>query len=293
VTHWWLPAVPRARVAWVRTGVYLFVIYDMFALVNDVVPHGYAPAALYRPTFFPRLLHLPAPNPVYVHVLQAVLIVATLVAATGRLPRLAGGIVAVGYLDWIFIGMSYGKVDHDHLALLVALAVLPTVGVARHRDPSLSREAGWALQCIQVAVVLSYFLAAVAKLRFAGWDWANGSIFTWAITRRGTSLARPLLHVPWVLTIGQWFLLAAELCSPAILFFRGRTRTAYLVFFLLFHLVTYLAITIHFLPLVICYLAFVPLERLPEAAKGSWRREYQRAGLSSRARLVRSSPGSR
>lgn len=263
VARWWTAPVPLARVALLRAVLYLYVIVDMFLFVNDVVPHGYAPE-FYKPLLIGRILPLPTPTPTLVQVLQWVLIAACLVAASGRLPRLAGWTVAVCFLEWLIIGMSYGKVDHDHLALIVAVLVLPTVGRARFRDPTPSEAAGWALRCIQVALILTYFLSAVAKSIRSGWPWgwANGAVFVWAISRRGSDVARNLLDHPEVLRLAQWGLVAVELLSPVVLFLKGRLLALAALFFLSFHLVTYLAIGIHFLPTVVCWLAFAPLERL-------------------------------
>jgi hypothetical protein len=245
VAGWWTTPVPLARAAVFRTIVYLFLLYDIFVLVNDVVPHGYAPE-LYQPLFIGRLLPLPPPSPALVHGLQIVLVVGALIAATGRLPRLAGWVVAVCYLEWLIIGMSFGKVDHDHLALLVALWVLPTVGKARFTDSTQSEAAGWAF-----------------RVRNGGpFTWGGGAVFTWAIIRRGTDLVTWVLDYPWLLRIGQWVLLIAEFLSPVVLFLRGRALLLAVGFFVSFHLVTYLSLGIHFLPTVICWLAFFPLERI-------------------------------
>ena len=54
---------------------------------------------------------------------------------------------------WMLVAMSYGKVDHDRFAFLVALAVLPTVRRARHGDRSLNESAGWAIRVTQIAVI--------------------------------------------------------------------------------------------------------------------------------------------
>lgn len=59
----------------------------------------------------------------------------------------------------------------------------------------------------------------------------------------------------------QWLVLCAEACSPLMLWLRGRALYAYVGFFAMFHLTTYLTIKIHFLPLVVCLLAFLPLEQ--------------------------------
>jgi hypothetical protein len=262
VRAWWFPAEPVRRVAVLRAVVYLFVPFDLFVLVNDIVPHAYGPAILYKPLLIPQLLHLPAPVPWYAQTLRVVLIVGALVAASGRLPRLAGWTVAVGYFHWILIGFSYGKVDHDHLAFVVALFVLPLAGTARGRVGERSEAAGWTLRCIQVAAICTYFLSAFAKLRYGGWGWANSATFYWALTRRATGLGERLLDHPGLLVPAQWGLLVMELLTPAVLFLRGRPRLAAIGVLLSFHLVTYLAIEIHFLPTMICLLAFLPLERL-------------------------------
>jgi hypothetical protein len=283
---WWLTPLPLARIAWLRTVLYLFVLYDATFLVN-VVPHGSVPAELYQPVLLPRVLGHPAPTPLWVHTLQIVLVTSAAVAATGRFPRLAGWTVALAYLDWQLIAMSYGKIDHDKLALLVAVWVLPTVGAARFRDRVWSEAAGFAIRSIQVAVVATYFLAAWAKMRWGGWGWANGATFTWAMSRRGTGIGRLLLEYPQLLRLSQWGVLAAEVVSPLLLVLRGRLLAAGLLFFGCFHLVTWLTIRIHFLPTVVCLVAFVPLERIPELA-GRLRRRVarRRATRSTRAHRI-------
>jgi hypothetical protein len=256
------PAVPLARVAVLRIFVYLFVVADTFLFVNDVVPLSSGDQGLYQPLLLRRLFDLPTPSAGYAQTLHVVIVIGCLVAATGRLPRLSGAVVALAFLDWVSIGMSYSKVDHDHLALVVATWVLPTVGAARLRDRTRSEAAGWALLAIQLGVVATYFLSAVAKMRFGGWGWANGSIFAWAMTRRGTPLGRALLDPPWILWLGQWSVLLLEFLSPALLFLRNRWRYALVATFAAFHAVTFSMLTIHFLPLVVCLLSFLPLEKL-------------------------------
>ncbi len=263
ITGWWTTPVPLARVAVLRTILYLFLLYDIFYLVNDVVPHGYAPE-LYQPLFIGRVLPLPIPSPGLVHTLQIVIVVGALVAATGRLPRIAGWVVAVCYLEWLIVGMSFGKVDHDHLALVVALFVLPTVGRAGHTDATPSEGAGWAMRCIQIATIATYVGSAFAKWvrNGAPFAWGGGAVFTWAIIRRGTDFIVWILDYPWMLRISQWMLLIAEFLSPVVLFLRGKALALSAAFFLGFHLVTYLSLGIHFLPTVVCWLSFFPIERI-------------------------------
>ena len=134
VANWFTATIALARIAWLRTILYLFVILDMHAFVRDTRLKGEHPG-LYQPLFLARLFDLPKPSVANTTALYFVLIVACLIGAANRFPRLAGWVVAPAFTWWVLIGMSDGKVDHDHLALVVALWVLPT----RRRRPSRGR----------------------------------------------------------------------------------------------------------------------------------------------------------
>ncbi len=261
--NWFFPPVAIARIAWLRTILYLFVILDMHAFVRDTRQKGQEPG-LYQPLFIARLLDLPRPSVPLTNTLYVVLIVACLVGATNRLPRVAGWIVAPAFTWWVLIGMSDGKVDHDHLALVVALWVLPTVGAARFGDRRPSEAAGWAVKCIQIAVVATYALSATAKIRSGGWavTWPGSAVLTWAIVRRPHAVGEWLLNYPWLLHVMQWVGFIGEMLSPIVLWLKGRWLLFAALFFLGFHLANTVILGIHFLPTVVCWLAFAPLERI-------------------------------
>jgi hypothetical protein len=261
VAGWWFAPMPRGRAGALRTILYGFIFVDVLVTTSWVPMHGDVPGELYRPLLIGRLLPLPTPGPVLVSVVEGALLLCAAAALWGRWPRLAGAAVFALYLEWMVIAFSYGKVNHDRFAIIVALAVLPTVGRTRWRDRTPDEAAGWALRCIQVAVVLTYLLATLAKLRYGGLDWVSGSTLMRAVLRRGTSLADPLVDYPWVLYLAQYGLVAFELASPLLLW-PGRVGKAALVMAAGFHAVTWAAIKISFLPHVVCLLAFVPLERL-------------------------------
>lgn len=265
VSGWWFAPVARGRVAVLRTFFYAFIFVDVFLTTSWVARHVVVDGDLYQPLFLGRVLSLPVPTPLLIRSVQALLLVAAAIALSGRLPRVAGTAVFFLYLEWMFIAMSYGKVDHDRVAFLVALAVLPTAGAARWGDESESQRAGWAIRCIQVAVVATYFLAAFAKLRFGGPGWVNGATLMRAVLRRGTYLAEPLKDNPWTLRATQYFIMAFELLSPLLLV-RGRIGKIFLAMAFAFHVMTYATITIIFLPHIMCLLAFLPLERLQRPA---------------------------
>ncbi|OZV74998.1 MFS transporter permease [Micromonospora echinospora] len=260
--RWLTEAVPRGRIAAFRTLVYLFVAGDLVFFTPWVRTHASVPGELYRPLFVSRLLHLPTPTEWLITGIFWTLLALALLAATGRAPRLLGWSVFVLYLHWMVIAMSYGKVDHDRFGLLVALAVLPTAGRARHGDPTRTEAGGWALRVTQIAVVCTYFLAAWAKLRFGGLDWMTGSVLARAILRRGTDLADVIAQVPYLLIAAQFGIMAFELLSPVVFLVPDRWRTTVVGFFYSFHAVTMATITISFAPHLVAMASFLALERI-------------------------------
>lgn len=282
IVDWFAPVVPAARVAVLRTMIYAFVVLDIHLFIRDPIPLSRQPQ-LYQPLLLARLLHLPPPSPTLTITLYAVLIAGCVVAAANRLPRLAGFVVAAGFTWWAAIGMSYGKVDHDHLALVVALWVLPTVGAVpgRWRSTTRSARAGWALKSIQIAVIATYFLSALTKIRSGGWSvtsWPQSAILTWAIVRRPNGLGQFLLPYPELLRVMQWFTFLAELASPVVLWLRGRALLCAALFWLGFHVFTLAILYIHFAPTLVGWLAFAPLERLGPWLRRVVARRRERAG---------------
>jgi hypothetical protein len=271
IGRWWFEPLPVARIAWLRSFFYSFIFVDVLLTTSWVARHGAVSTDLYDPLLVGRALSLPHPTRTVVVATGVLLLGAAGIAATNRLPRLAGSVVAAAYFVWMVIAFSYGKVDHDRFAFLVALCVLPTVGRAHWSDREETEAAGWAIRSIQVAVVLAYFLAAFAKFRFGGLNWATGATLARALVRKGNWISQQLFEMPGVLRATQFGIIAFELLSPLLLV-RGRVGYAFLILALLFHAVTFLTISIVFLPHVVCLLAFLPLERLSRTPALSPRR---------------------
>ncbi|GAA1928198.1 HTTM domain-containing protein [Brevibacterium antiquum] len=264
IVAWFTPQISLARVAVFRVIVYIFVIIDVLTISADVIPHGWTPD-LYKPLWLARFLHIPPVSVLGAQILLAAIIVFALMAAAGVLQRISGWIVAITFGLWMFYTQGYGYVAHDHMALVIAVVVLPTVGVARFRDVgATSAKAGWALRVVQISVVLTYFYSVVMKWIASGniTHWANGAVIIWALMRRGAEWSKPFLEMPGLLIAGQWATLVFEFLSLIVLFLKGRWLYGAVIFFMLFHLMTYIALGIHFLPTVICWAAFLPLEKL-------------------------------
>jgi hypothetical protein len=277
---WLFEPAPRGRVAALRTLSYAFVVFDLLFYTAWARSRGGVPAELYDPLLISRLLGLPTPTAGLVQFVYWSLLLLAVVAATGRAPRLLGWAIFTLYLEWLLIAMSYGKVDHDRFAFLVALAVLPTVGRARHGDPTPSERAGWALRVIQIAVVATYFLASWAKLRFGGVGWLTGSVLARAVIRRGSDFADLVASLPGLLVALQIGIVAFELLSPLVFVLHGRWRYGAIGFFYSFHLLSFAMISISFAPHLVAMTSFLPLERFRPIAwlrRARWTRPARMA----------------
>ncbi|SDQ65983.1 Vitamin K-dependent gamma-carboxylase [Thermostaphylospora chromogena] len=266
LNRWFFGPVPLARIAIFRIAAYLFIPLDLLVL-RPLGAHHASATALYQPLVVAELLHLPRPTPTLIAVVTWTLIPLALTAAalapSGRWQRVLGTAIFLLYFEQLIISFSFGKVDHDRIAYLVALAVLPTVAGARLRSEETAESAAWALRCVQIAVVATYFLSVFAKLRFGGIEWVNSATLVRAVMRRGTGVGRLLLDYPWMLHWAQWGIVIMELGSPVILFLRGRWRYVAVGVLAAFHLTVYVVISIMFWPHVLCLLfAFLPTERL-------------------------------
>jgi hypothetical protein len=65
-----------------------------------------------------------------------------------------------------------------------------------------------------------------------------------------------------MLHVMQWVGFVGECLSPVILWLKGRWQLFGALFFLGFHAANTAILLIHFLPTVVCWLAFAPLERI-------------------------------
>lgn len=260
--RWLFEPVPLARLAAFRTLVYLFVVYDVLGRSDPVWGKAQVAADLYRPLLVARLLPFPEPTPWLVAGTGWTLVVLAAVAAALRRPRAIGFAVFVLYFQWMLLAMSYGKVDHDRLGILVALALLPTAGRAAHGERGRSEAAGWVFRMVQLAVVATYFLAAWAKLRYGGVGWLWGSTLSWAIQRRGTAFSTWLLAYPLALQSLQVLTVAFEAASPLIFVLPDRARRRCVLLLYAFHGFTALALSITFAPHLVAMASFLRVERI-------------------------------
>ncbi len=259
--RFWFAPVPVGRFEIFRRLVYAYLWIDVWLTTAYVRDRGSVDEDLYDPLLIGRLLPLPTPTDAVVTVTMVILLAGATAGLAGRAPRIVAAITAGAYLQWVVIAFSYGKVDHDRFPLVIALFVAASMGRTRPSDRTPSGAAGWALRLVQVGVVSVYFLSVLAKVRYGGVDWANSATLTQALVRRGTSIGRALVDQPGVLVAAQWATVVFEATSIVMLV-RHRVRWAWWFAAVVFHLTTYLLLSIAFFPQLVCLLAFVPLERM-------------------------------
>lgn len=272
---WLFSPAPLARVALLRLAVFAFVVVDVLQLHSSGWYHGYADPVWYEPLVVGKILHLPPADVLLVELLKWGTVLAAVAAMTGRAPRLLGWATALLWAWYQYVAFAYGKVDHDRADFLVALMLLPTVGVAHLRDRRGSEAAGWALRVVQLMAIATYFFSAFAKLRFGGPGWVDSATLTRAVVRRGTELGDLLLQVPGLMHLSQYLIISVELLSPLIFFVSERWRRRMVLGWYLFHLMVYSTITIAFWPHLVVLLAFLPLEDYRDRAEAWWRRRAQ------------------
>ncbi len=258
------PLIPLGRFAIFRSLVYFFVVIDILFLHGDGKFHAEVDPLWYQPLRAGELLNLPAANPLLVSFLIWGAVLGALASLTGKLPRFTGYTVAICWCWFQIISFSYGKVDHDRGDFVVALILLPTVGAAGWSEQRFSEAAGFALRSCQIAAIATYFLSAIAKLRFGGeewgFSWVNSATLVRAVVRRGTPLGEVFLNVPWFLHAMQWFIMLAELLSWTIFLLPEKWRRLMVLGWFLFHAGVYSTISIAFWPHLVLMLAFLPLE---------------------------------
>lgn len=193
--HGWLmaPADPR-RLAAVRIG--LFSLLALRLATNDYGEVADQPRALFDPV---SLFHLipEMPSSELTSACQLVGVIAAILAAAGRLPRLT---FPLAFGAALFLGLmlnSTGKIMHNDVLLMLCLVPLllnPRAATVRwslagqrRQDHRIGPRFGWPVQLAMLIVGLSYLFAGLQKLRFAGIEWVTSDNLRWTLEAASTS----------------------------------------------------------------------------------------------------------
>ena len=270
INRWFFSPVPLGRVAAIRTLAYLFIPVDLLLTTRWALDHKSVSTDLYQPLWLARELPIvPTPTHAVVVGLCIALLVVSVAAAFNRAPRILGAAVFVLYFEWVMIAMAYGKVDHDRIGYLVLFGGRPIIGMARWatRPRCAGSRLGHARHADRGGVHVLSGGVGEAPVRRHRMAQRVHTVICGAAARDLDD--NWLLEFPILLVIGQYLMMGLELLSPLILFIR-RDRTRYLTVAGLygFHVMTFCAITIVFLPHLVALAAFLPMDKSPARFSG-------------------------
>jgi hypothetical protein len=214
---------------------------------------------------------LPFATPVVVAVLEASFVVVCLLAAAGWFTRATSIVATLLGLYLLGLPQSFGKLNHyHHLLWLAALLAASPCGDAwsidRARRGAVAEPAPHAAYCLPLRVTwvlvgLMYLFPGLWKILASPSGWFSGRDLVGHLHAKWHELGgfRPLLPIdqwPLLARALSWFTLAFELGFLPLVLWR-RTRPYVVGGGLLFHAGTTLTMRISFLPLVVCYVAFL------------------------------------
>jgi hypothetical protein len=82
------------------------------------------------------------------------------------------------------------------------------------------------------------------------------------VLRRGTVFSTWTTHVPHLLVVMQFLIVAFEVTTPLVFWWHGWKRYAHVAVMYAFHVMVFVAVTISFMPHLFAMTSFLPLERV-------------------------------
>ncbi len=295
--HWFAPgslrdlALVRILAFGAQTFVFLFLPVGRPRPLAAHVQQATVGADLWEPVAVVRVLLLPfggwgagPPSADFLLGLYVVAFAAGVLATVGLLARPAMLVAVAANLALVGHYHSYGEYHHHEALMMITLGVLALspcarawsmdAALRRRRAPGAAPEADldplarWPLRLVQWTMALTYFSAALSKLKVGGLAWFNGYTMTYhfanAGLRRGADAAvwmatlPPEVHlVPAALTFAFELLFFVAILKP-------RTAWVFVLVGVGFHLSVYATMQIAFFQTILLYCVFV------EALRQHW-----------------------
>ncbi len=182
--RWLLAPAPADRLATLRILVGGFVLAYMIVNVGEFRRLALVPSSPFEPVGVASWLDGPVPAAA-VWGLFALLLVSGSAFVAGLWFRVSGPTFGVATLAWASYHSSWGQMLHfEHLFTihLLILGLAPAAAVrsldarrAAGSRPDDSVRFGWPIRLLAIITVLTYVIAAIAKLRRSGLAWVDGS----------------------------------------------------------------------------------------------------------------------
>jgi hypothetical protein len=176
---WWFAPAPAERLAAVRILIGGFGLLWVLVRIGESYAVARLPAQHWRPTGVARVLEAPLP-PTVALVISIVTCVLLVAFTAGFRYRITAPLAAAALLWTLTYRNCWGMIFHTENLLVLhvlALALAPAADAwAIDRRPARPAASGygWALKLLAALTIVTYVLAAIAKLRIAGMDWLDG-----------------------------------------------------------------------------------------------------------------------
>ncbi len=275
--RWLLADAPAERLAVLRIAISGYSFIYIVANVGEFVRLANRSTSEFEPVGLASVLTSPV-TPAVLWSVFAILIVSSIAALFGVWFRVTGPVLAFAFLAWASYHSSWGQMLHFehvvtlHLLVLAASPASESLSVdARMRTRQVaSVRFGWPIRLMAIITVVTYSLAAIAKLRIGGSSWIDGSTLANHIAYSATRLdllgePRPpfaafAVQRDWLLGPAAIGGVAVELFAPLALF-GGWFRKLWIPAIVTFHLATLLTMLVFF-PYNGLGLALLPLYRV-------------------------------
>lgn len=187
IDAWFFGAEDPRRLASIRIA--LFTVLALRLARPMYLELASQPKALFRPLSFMQLFDR-MPDRTLVFVVQIAGVLACLMAALGLFTKLTA---STGFVAALLLGgmhTSIGKVMHNDVLLLLAIAPLLFAPISDrwsldsriHKRPVRDETAyGWPIRTALVIVAGAYFFAGLAKLMNSGTDWVLTENMRWVL----------------------------------------------------------------------------------------------------------------
>lgn len=288
---WWFQPAPSTRLAMLRIGLALFLLVDLLRSRGGWMRTAASDPGLFDPVGLARLGEGPL-SPAAFQLLFSACFVGVLAMLAGIGWRVVGPLLALGWMVLVTYRLSWGQIYRSYhlpalhllvLAFSPAATSLSVDGWLARRRPALRWLApsagvgsafGWPIRLMCAVTTITYLLAGIAKLRLAGFAWAEGqnlldqigydALHKALLSPHGPSALVPWLYQhPWLLLPVALGSLVLELGAPLVLL-HPRAGQLWSVAAMGMHwgIRAIMTITFPYPVSGVAFLSFFPVERL-------------------------------
>jgi len=273
---------PAERLAVLRILVGVYAVGWSVARLGEHLAHTRQPAHRWEPPGVWALRDAPPPDLILVGLAVGTPVLGLLFVAGWRFRAVAPAF-AVAVLVLATLDSSWGQVFHTENLMVLHVGILALApgaadALAVNRRSAAPPEAdgayGWPVRLCALVAVITYVVAGLAKLRYSGFDWADGSALRNLVAYdnlrkellgdRYSPLGTGLVGHAWVFPPLAIATLAVELGAWVALL-GGRRRTVWVVAAWVFH-VGVLALMAILFAYQLSGVAFAPFFRLERLA---------------------------